>query len=389
MYSSWEEFWWKQITGPSMVVSSVVQNLINNTMVALKVPADLPWRHYMRGAVEEQFKNQTGLRQVLIEPIDAVDDCPAELNPGQFLIERFGNLEVKHGYRETSKTSIQEYIIENEILKNRIVWVKGLTKRQAIEWQSFCRDFGTDSVESGLFVLEIHGNVTIVESVRLKVVDYSKLVSRDDVRLFNSFLLDESGALSAEWKNYIATVSAMLCDKDAEVSKYLLDGTDFTSESPIEGIERLSKEPALNRRGEDIQSEHVLSYYRANNISILQKRVWIAQVQVLFPIIELERVEIIKLLESDIKKALESYSVKQYGTDVTDPYNVELGTLCYMMKTQEEEATYMLYIKNQNLRDNIEFLKECRNTIAHMGCCNPYDVERIIELYGNISQERS
>lgn len=86
---------------------------------------------------------------------------------------------------------------------------------------------------------------------------------------------------------------------------------------------------------------------------------------------------------------MELFPVKQYGADVTDPYNVELGTLCYMMKVQEEDVTYLLYIKSQNLRDNIEFLKECRNTIAHMGCCNSCDVERIIELFGNISQEQS
>ena len=388
MYMSWPEFWWKHITGPSMVVKDVVQNLINNTMVALKVPEDLPWRHYMRGVVEERFKRQTGLNQVLIEPIDAIDDCPMGVAPGRFLIERFANKEeVRHGYRDNSNKSVQEYIIENEILKNRIVWVKGLAKRQALEWQAFCKEFDTKAVESGLIVLEIQGNVTTVESIRLKVVDFAKSVSRDDVRLFNSFFLDESKGLSSEWRNYIATVSALLCDKDAEVSMYLLDNTDFANESPIEGIGRLCEDSVFTRRGEDIHSGHVLSYYRTNNLDILNKRVWIAQVQILFPIIELERVEIIRRLESDVKNALKVYPVKQYGSDVTDPYNVELGTLCHMIKSQNGDGMYQLYIRDQALREDIEFLKECRNTIAHMNCCNPAEIGRIIDLYDKICKD--
>ena len=45
---SWEEFWWNNITGAHVVVSKVADALLENKMVILKVPSDLPWRHSMR-----------------------------------------------------------------------------------------------------------------------------------------------------------------------------------------------------------------------------------------------------------------------------------------------------------------------------------------------------
>ena len=41
-YIAWEEFWWNNITGARTVVDRVAMALLENKMIVLKVPSDLP-----------------------------------------------------------------------------------------------------------------------------------------------------------------------------------------------------------------------------------------------------------------------------------------------------------------------------------------------------------
>ena len=59
MYSmDWSEFWWSHITGSHMVVSNVVESLLEKSTVVLEVPEDLPWRQEMRSVIERDFSRQ-------------------------------------------------------------------------------------------------------------------------------------------------------------------------------------------------------------------------------------------------------------------------------------------------------------------------------------------
>ena len=76
-YTAWEEFWWNSITGARTVVDRVAMALLENKMVVLKVPSDLPWRYPMRSAIQNAFNERTDARDIVIETIDAVIRSPA------------------------------------------------------------------------------------------------------------------------------------------------------------------------------------------------------------------------------------------------------------------------------------------------------------------------
>ncbi len=82
LYRSQEEFWWNNITGAHAVVEQVAMALLENKMVVLQVPSDLPWRYSMRSAIQSVFNERTNSRDIIIEMIDARDDNPAGLDPG-------------------------------------------------------------------------------------------------------------------------------------------------------------------------------------------------------------------------------------------------------------------------------------------------------------------
>ena len=134
---SWEEFWWNNITGAHVVVSKVADALLENKMVILKVPSDLPWRYSMRSSIHTAFQERTDARNVVIEAMDVVDDNPDDLDPGRFLLQKYASSSVACGYREKSKISIQDYILQKDVIKNRILWIKGLEGTTANKWIKF------------------------------------------------------------------------------------------------------------------------------------------------------------------------------------------------------------------------------------------------------------
>lgn len=379
---SWEEFWWNNITGAHVVVFKVANALLENKMVVLKVPSDLPWRYSMRSSIHAAFQEKTDIRDVVIEAIDMIDDNPDDLEPGRFLLQKYASSSVSRGYREKSKVSIQNYIVQKNVIKNRILWVKGLEGSVANKWIKFCKGFTPKTAAEGLFVLEIHGNIESPESRFVEYIDFGKCVSSYDVQLFNSFVLDEDEKIAYWpdiWKKYISTTVAMVCNVDAEVSELLLRDVDFRKESAIDGIARIAEMSDFSKRGAEDGSEHVLWLYRNNKASELNHRIWASQVQVLFPIIEMERIEIIEKYQDVINQALADNCIVQYGERITDPMEVELGSLCFMMSHRQDAYTYMLYIHNETDRERIKFLHECRNRLAHVSICEPERVRKLLD----------
>ena len=378
METRWEELWWNYITGPNVVVSSVVSALLNGKMVVLKVPSDLPWRHSMRSAVHTAFSERSDCSDVVIELIDLRDENARQMQPGRFILDRFATPTISRGYREKSKVTVQDYISAKDIIKNRIVWIKGIDPDVAGEWIRFCRGFSQRSAAQGLFVLEVNENTSVTETNLLRVINFSDCVSNYDVQLFNSFVLGNQKQYSDGWKKYIAVCTAAICGVDAEISQTMLQSLDFRVESPLEGIRQINQMPDFMRRGEN-GSNHVLWHYRNGDMALLEHRLWSAQVQVLFPMIELERVELIGRYERQIREVLASGGITQYNQILQEPMDVELGTLSYLMGAKMEDGFYTLYIPSEEDRKRIRFLHTCRNQLAHASCCTPEQVEQLLK----------
>lgn len=378
METRWEEFWWNHITGPNVVVSSVVSALLNGKMVVLKVPSDLPWRHSMRSAVHTAFSERSDCSDVVTELIDLRNENARQMQPGRFILDRFATPTISRGYREKSKVTVQDYISAKDIIKNRIVWIKGIDPGVAGEWIRFCRGFSQRSAAQGLFVLEVNENTSVTETNLLRVINFSDCVSNYDVQLFNSFVLGNQKQYSDGWKKYIAVCTAAICGVDAEISQTMLQSLDFRVESPLEGIRQIDQMPDFMRRGEN-GSNHVLWHYRNGDMALLEHRLWSAQVQVLFPMIELERVELIGRYERQIREVLASGGITQYNQILQEPMDVELGTLSYLMGAKMEDGFYTLYIPSEEDRKRIRFLHTCRNQLAHASCCTPEQVEQLLK----------
>ena len=58
--------------------------------------------------------------------------------------------------------------------------------------------------------------------------------------------------------------------------------------------------------------------------------------------------------------------------------DVELGSLCYMMNHRGNNGSYMLYTPDEDARQRIVFLHDCRNQLAHVICCTANQVAELL-----------
>lgn len=365
--SSWDMFWWAEITGPHVFATKVIEAIRDDRMIAIIVPPDVSWLNSMRSTIQDAFKDKTKDTNVLFQELDCIEDNPEGLEPGKLILKRFGKEMVFLGYRE--KTPIHDYISKNEVLKNTVVWIKGLRDKNAAEqWIKFCRGFKKRTKQDGLVILEIQDDIPSKEMNPLEVIIYNDCVSNYDVQLFNRFVLGAQKKYSDIWKYYIASVSASVCDIDAELSAALIETTDFKKWSVIDGLNHLAD-------SEDY-SEHVLKFYEnlKDGDADIEHRVWRAQVQTLFPIIELERVTLINKWNSRIQWVLDNYTISQFNVLLKDASHTELGALYYII------TKYPLCIQNKEDCDWITFLHDCRNQLAHAKCCTPDQVKRLLDI---------
>ena len=380
MNANWAEFWWTNITGAQTLISEVANTLLDRRMVILQIPADLPWRQQMRSCIFDLYYKQSGYSSESQSVyIDAVDDNPDGLEPGKLVLDRVCvSAADRSGYRERSNITIQQYLVQKKLMENVIVWVKGLNGAAVDQWVKFLKGFPKDSA---LFVLECQGSSRIADSRAIHRICYTENISSYDLQLFNSFYLDSlTATYSPSWKRYIATAAALVCESDAEVSETLLRTMNFMEEEIPDGLARVADMYEFSRRGAGADSTHVLSHIRRHKLDEITHRIWSAQVQVLFPIIEIERVSIINRLNDDLQTALKRNVIVQYNTRITDPMDVEFGTLCYMMAAREKDSDErILSIPDEKLRERIHFLRGCRNLLAHACCCSPQQIGGLLD----------
>lgn len=377
---NWGDFWWNNITGPQTVIKQVVNTLLENRLVLLLVPDDLPFRHAMRECVSSLFQRETKWKNAIIDEEDMADENQEKLEPGRFILKKYAPDQVRNNFRERTGKTIQDYIVKNEVLKDRILWIKGLDETDSDLWIKFCQNYRPESICSGLIVVEIHTGMGIRDTRNLKCIRYEDCISEYDVQLFNSYILDgEYFEYPDVWKKYISCLTAQVCGTDAEISACLIQNTDFRIENLYDGIRRTAENPAFERRGKRGDSRHLLWEYRNEQYANINKRIWAAQVQILFPLIEMEKIQIVEIYQKDIQNVLDNDDIEQYGSRVQDLADVELGTLKYMMSWKAHDGEETLYFPDENVRGRILFLHSCRNTLAHAKCCEFEDVKLLLE----------
>lgn len=373
--------WWTNVTGPQMFIKSVVSSLSDNYNVRLLLPKLCPWPNRMRELISDAAQSEYALEGVTLDVVTP-DDFKNAQSPVEALLDRYALNDVRLRYRNSLNPA--EYLIQNHVLKDRIVWLTGFEPDDIDAWMGLICGWTSTTPQDGLFVVETSfdgesRDRNEIDPAKCKTVSYRDFIGEYSVSLFNGLLVDEipSTGFSGSEKRYCASLLSNVCGGDVEVSDMLSENLELMLEDIYGAL--CSVLDCFDHGGSEAACDNVLAIARRADRSAIDRRVWKAQVEILFPILEARRLSVIPKMRDQLSAVLENSDISQFGERVCDPEDVELGTLVYLMAQTNDDGERILYIPDRELRNEIHLLRECRNTIAHHKTCEWSQVKWLLE----------
>jgi len=344
---SFDSIWWEEIHGPRTVRSEIYKAFCDAKSVVL-AGGTAPW------AKKLQFLISADLEGNLSIHTEEIHDVNKIRNPGEYLLGKFGKTDDKNRYREGSDPSLPEYIKTKKILENKFIYISKLEGDNYKPWEAFINSFKSKKATDGIFLIETSLPVQSIKTTnRITVIDIVSKISFYDVLSF-SMLLSSILEVGDIWKQYIAHITSLLYDKNVESLGEFY--SNYLSGCVIKDIHNVLKD-------------------KINDDILFEKSIRTAQIQILFPMIEELRIEIIRRHRDKIEKFLQSSEHKNLlDKRIVDPFDAELGFLVYLSAVSKGA------IFSRQISDIIYFLHERRNELAHIEYCDVSAIERIINL---------
>ena len=373
--------WWTNVTGPQMFIKSVVSSLSDNYNVRMLLPKLCPWPNRMRELIAEAAQSEYALEGVTIDVVTP-DDFKKVQSPVEALLDRYALNDVRLRYRNSLNPA--EYLIQNHVLKDRIVWLTGFEPKDIKTWMGLICEWPSTTPLDGLFVVEVsYDGESLdrneIDPAKCKTISYRDFIGEYSVSLFNGLLLDEipSMGFSGSEKRYCASLLSNVCGGDVEASYILSENLELMLEDIFGALRSVLD--YFDYGGSEAACDNVLAIAQRADRSAIDRRVWKAQVEILFPILEARRLSVIAKVRDQLFTVLANSDIPQFGERVCDPEDVELGTLVYLMAQTTDDGERLLYIADRELRNEIHLLRECRNTIAHHKTCEWSQVKWLLE----------
>lgn len=378
------ELWWENVTGPLQIVSAMEYAWKDGKSVILRHPGFLPWQDMLR-----DLTHCVTDTIVIDRPVKKDEIIPKILEqfPQKYAI----------GCPPVYKNQV-EYVKSQHIFQGSTIWINIQNKASVDQIIRFVSDYrGDDYDKYGAFVLAVSAEMAIpTVSDRVEVICYQDYVRSNSLRLFSSLLVEDIPSIPENMREYVAIVIASVCAPDPELIPALMEeALEVFCEMPDEVLRRMWEDEKFQYLDRNFSNlcNHPFALFQNENSEAFQDRIWRAQLQTLFPEIEVERTDIVKNHYSDIQEALHTqYWDKKnkkfrYITDpvnhcmIDSPYDAEIGVLAFMLTVyrDQEETEKLWYLPEQETRERISFLRMCRNSLAHITPCSPDWVARLLE----------
>ena len=354
--------WW-QLPGPAAFLARLVQDVREGNNVIVALPEHAP----------------DGLDTALLRSLRDDGDWPWERLPNEILLaEDVSSALIRYflpDFPPEARWNATALATASDF-GGRIVWVEGITRTTWPTWRTFLTNY-THALRSrepytrSLFIILLTGisdDATMVADVGLSVRTYRDCVDRLDLLFYTTHLLPMRPFTKIQRQVALHAI-AHLALWDPAVADCLVDEPLETMLNPMVPLCRLadtrdwcqlnSRAPAwhcgvidsLAGEGEQVHSAWLV--LRGNRREI-ERRLWSAQVAVLFPYLEEQR----RLLLNELKRYLQVPFKTRFGV-VEDVHDLELGHI----EAQISERNLPLTLHK---REHLARLRLIRNKLAHL-----------------------
>ncbi|MBI3801875.1 MAG: hypothetical protein HY268_33505 [Deltaproteobacteria bacterium] len=356
-------FWWG-LPGPAGFVSRVVQDLRDGKNVVLCLPEHLPTG--LGSAIRYAMDASGTVKWRSFDVSDEKDVTPLDL-----LFSRF----ISHSDSQTLRSA---YVLsEADSFAGHIVWLEGMTADLWRTWGAFIIEYEhvcrvLSPIMRSVFCVPLVGDPALqppADDVCLTKQTWSGVVSHLDMLLYAASILEDR-QLPHYQRELVVNVIAQIALWDPHVGDRLAYENLDRILNPRPILQDIAVErhwdfaepqlwPKLWHRGVvntiDEQRKIHSSLLAMNDTAAeIERRVWIAEVGVMFPYIEEKRQDILKRLARVLKVPFNT----RFGETITDLRDLEIGHI-------ESQISIMPNIDPKLLR-LVRQLRKIRNQLAHV-----------------------
>lgn len=345
------ELWWSGVTGPATLVSNVVETLCSARCVVLCLPKTVPWHSIMREFITEGIRLRSGTQNLVIKVADGGNTPHVEIPKHMS--------EVAQPDWWPEYMDIVEFLDNMKALENLLIWVRGTTPETADAWKDFCQRWQPEVCEDGLVLVELPGMTT--KNPTKSVISYDRLVSGHSVRLMCDLLADKvyvDTNITDARKGYTASVLAHLCDGNVELAADMAVAYQSHPTNPIAALEEAVEGKSFDMDG-------------------TQSRLWEAQLECLFPIIEHERLNVVAVHQRRIEELIALGFCDSWGKQVESAAEIEFATIDWLSRKSEVDPLHLSL--NQPQKRRVSLLRGYRNKLAHHNCLTDLEVSQLVD----------
>lgn len=344
--------WWGQIGSSLGLLAGVSNALRDCRSVVLRLPRALPWRQEFYDGVELRRSAFGGERRLKrLEWIEGTE-------PGEFVLDELCSGKVRANYWPGMSYAAYLGGLEDILLNDYYVWITGIHTRQDMAaWAEFVAEYSRAArglEQSAVFVLEYDGGN--MESAGVERMVYT--VEDYDCRVFS---LEASAALgNCALRNYQAELALSISGCDPEWCFALLGTGELLLNDPVAAVKETA-ERCCTSRGEP---------FPLPTEQQINSAAWEAAIRLLFPLIERYRLGFISRHEPVIARHLPISNSN--GDRVTDPYELEIGPLAYVVSSSKDFPPAEA--------EKIRLCHKARNLLAHNKFVARDVVEKVLAL---------
>jgi len=357
--------WW-HLPGPGAYVSRIVKDLRDGKNVVLCMPEHSP--DGVGAAVREVLgESDWWLWHTLNIAEDGGDMTPAEL-----LFSRFVPDVIPHAIQNA------ESLLEQRSFGGRLVWLEGLNglswprwKEFLVEYEHAYRSFPT--LERSQFCVTLTGGIALdppPDAVCLSHHYWRGWVSATDMLLYSSMLVHAT-KLSILQKRLAAAIAGSLALWDPTVSQRLAEASIETILNPGPILRQIADEREWSFLEKGSQDDlwqsgmldqidgrveiHSAALILGDPDRELERRIWSAEVGVLFPFVEERRRDILRRFGAFLTVPY----LTRFGEVITDVRDLELGHI------EAQLANNGLLLNSEIVR-LLGLLRGIRNSLSHL-----------------------
>lgn len=348
-----KQIWWERVPNALSFFSSITQMLIAEKSIVIQHTNEIPWYSFFEEKVKNAVQQENSSKRV-----ECIEDTD---NPGQYLLQNFCKKEKRALYRPTK--SLGCFLAENDdiVLHSVYLWVYIRDESSLARWMNIISDYQKmreKGKEVACFILVWHGEKIRESRKGIKAISFDEYLTEYDHIVFATLA---SASISAPpiTKQYLSELAASTLGDDIELCAACLKRANEFLRDPFALISDITKSETRCDGSE---------YSYNKNESMVKHCIWKAQIKAIYPLLEQFREDFVQKHASAIMKQLPISSA--FGEEYTDPKDVELGTLVFMVGSQRLVISPGEYDKLIRYRD-------ARNVLSHLNILGYDDIQSL------------